>query len=494
MSASHAQSRARQGRCQRCVLSHTTPLAHPDCRLTLARPAYSRPSTPPSHLYTRPINLGLLRDVQRPHLYDHIRISTYSGLQALSTSGATTFRLLVRTKSLEIDVGDDDNLNWSFGQATPRVRVSEVQVQAFWRHFKQLRKVRIRALDPVILPALVTLAPDEYPKSLESVVLQGDSLYGPVDRTGGELLATLSVLPALSHLALSPSFGNTRTLPRQPAPPVTFVALTSLSLSLSPDDAATSLDLAVLAPALVELALVVDAPTTSCATILGTAPTRLRVLRLSTNGVERTYLDTPSSHIHALLPSFPHLVDLVLGAGTFDASALPTSLAQCTALSSLAFGYGALVTDRLLLEIVGDSQRPPLLTTLTVDTLQSRIGPRCESDDGPLPPFDYDDGDGDGERVCGGWEAPAPSPTGLSEEGVEAAVAVAAARGVEIRGSTLAALTWQQHHSAELVSRDALAQSWEKEYGERHEGSSANGDRPASDWEEDEEEGEEDEQ
>ena len=177
------------------------------------------------------------------------------------------------------------------------------------------------------------------------------------------------------------------------------------------------------------------------ARLLSNLPPALNRLKLEdeTFKVRSSPKYTEEEALTGYLSSLPPIRHLSLYPTTFRQSDLITFLPH-SHLESIEFAFGATVTDRLLEVLVG-SERPPSLRAIQLDHMATPSMEQISEvfgDDGPVSLIDW--------AQLRNSLRPHWQP-GCSEEGFLSALATAKANGIEITGTAVDCLEWEETES-----------------------------------------------
>ncbi|GAA5896622.1 hypothetical protein JCM8208_004248 [Rhodotorula glutinis] len=291
------------------------------------------------------------------------------------------------------------------------------------------------------------------PRRLERLeVLSVESKHGPMfkgperTRLWISWLRKLARLPKLRDLRLTIYDGS----PPPPLPAVDFSSPTLLSITLGDSDCIHPWNgpfLSQFAPNLERIDL------SDVGFALKYAPSTMRELSL-TSSLDQSDNPRAKSPLDDFLVRFRRLERLEIALNSFDPARLLPYLRSLPNFHSLMLSIGTPTTDTFLAALLDGPTRLPNLRHLTLDHVTSYRGGRLVSKRWNLPD-DYDPTSAALLPRCR-WEAPS-YPPGASSAGVRAALRLAAAHGVVVDGSALAALEWDE---AYRVERRAAVLAW----------------------------------
>ncbi|GAA5895866.1 hypothetical protein JCM6882_001398 [Rhodosporidiobolus microsporus] len=362
----------------------------------------------------------------------------YRNVEVDTVRRLNLFRRVVRdeaevrslVKSLEVDSSNEEDL---LVLPEPRNFVSLLN------RLPQLRRLALQGFDAFHFDAVLANAASISLPRLRQLEVQPSRWVTLSPQT---TLTSLAAFSSLHELTLRiDHFANSFF---SPSVVVTMPSVQSLTLVSARPEFSTPLNIEALFPRLRNLSLSDETSWPTYREVLLRTPPTLSALTLQSaallNGEQY-----PELFLTDVLGRFTQLAHLELCEDVFDPSTILPILHLLANLRHLVFGPGAPVSDNLLLSLVDPDTKPSALQRLTLNYVEAQRGDSIEDHDWSLS---LQAGETDGHTYPG-WEAPYWN-FDSSETGLWAAQTSAWESGIEVDGTALDAIGWDNEHGLEV--------------------------------------------
>ncbi|KPV72012.1 uncharacterized protein RHOBADRAFT_56149 [Rhodotorula graminis WP1] len=386
---------------------------------------------------------------QQKRLYERITIRSYPALASLCATVHNSDFIGTLVISLQLGFVSWAAPNMTATDGRLCQTVSSDEFYDLIRRLSSLRTFTVKDIDTDLLDVFLwnTEAPLDLPRL--------DRLSFSTERVGGldqgDWVRNLARSPRLTSLEIKLHAQNSPlpSMPSMPSPLPQLASLRVLELAGADLGGWVGPALAVIAPHVVDLRVREHRAPPAYERILRQAPTGLRRLTLC-SPLANVSAARPGVLLDQVLPRFGRLQHLTLSQHSFTPSHLAPYLASLASLRVLGFGWASSPTDDLLLDLLKGPHRLQHLRGLELNHVEGIRGPSI-NESAPVPL----DAETAVKQFEFAWSAPV-WPVGCTEDGLEAALAAASDAGVEVTGSAVGAVGWDEAYQQERHKRQRV--------------------------------------